>query len=359
MVKKIITLSTLIFGITGITNIATATSPPSTYWTLDELAILAEEVKQNSTCEDDFCREMELWNLRQTDDKYKALSESMAIPLKITSFNPSKGTITIRYSTENDRLKNLHIARFDVGGPDYDFNEAARDSLPLKPGTRLAVSEKEADNGENWFPSNQDVTFQMIDATFGDNIAPVFWFFFDTPNTDWGWGGQYHFKECLESPDYHEGMECRLAYTKERPLYIPAEPKPEPIIPEPTVPEAITPAIPEPTIPEPITPEPVVFGPAISESIVATASLTPQSASRPTPNLVAPLVATTQVAQIPQNPDEIEIPNLGDTCRKERTIVFPWWLIVLILIGNAVILWLFWPKNPKKYQKTIDKSINL
>lgn len=338
MVKKIITLSTLIFGITGITNIATATSPPSTYWTLDELAILAEEIKQNSTCEDDFCREMELWNLRQTDDKYKALSESMAIPLKITSFNPSKGTITIRYSTENDRLKNLHIARFDVGGPDYDFNEAAKNSLPFRSGTRLVISEKESKNGKNWFPSNQDVTFQMIDATFSDNIAPVFWFFFDTPNTDWGWGGQYHFKECLESPDYHEGMECRLAYTKERPLYIPAEPEPEPII------------------PEPIAPEPVVFEPAISESIVATASLTSQSASRPTPNLVAPLVATTQVAQIPQNSDEIEIPNLGDTCRKERTIILPWWLIVLILIGNAVILWLFWPKNSKKYKKSLDKK---
>lgn len=48
----------------------------------------------------------------------------------------------------------------------------------------------------------------------------------------------------------------------------------------------------------------------------------------------------------------VELPaagGLGDKCKKE--IIFPWWFILLILIADALILWLFWPKNRKKAQE--------
>ena len=295
--------------------------------------------------------------IHREDDKSRALANYMGMPLSITSFNPSTGTITVHYQGNflNENLKNLHIARFNAGDPDYAFNETARYSLPLKPSTRLAVSEREEINGEGWLPPNQEITFQMIDANFEDDIDPVFWFFFDTNSNSWG--GQYHFRDCLESPDYREGMDCRLVFTKERPLYIPAEPEPEPISSEPIITKPIAPVVPEPVVYESTMPEPAVTKPIAPEPIVTIAPLISQSTSQPAPNPIAPLVATTQATQtISQTPNQIEIPNLGETCHKERAVIFPWWLIILMLIGDAAVLWLFWPKNSKKYKKSLDKK---
>ena len=39
-----------------------------------------------------------------------------------------------------------------------------------------------------------------------------------------------------------------------------------------------------------------------------------------------------------------------------RSFEFPWWLIILILIGDAIIMWLFWPKNSKNFKKGIDNE---
>ena len=50
---------------------------------------------------------------------------------------------------------------------------------------------------------------------------------------------------------------------------------------------------------------------------------------------------------------EIEVPIAGGECR--RQIIFPWWILVLIILGDIVVMWLFWPENDKNGKKVEKK----
>lgn len=271
-----------------------------TLYTIPELLEYKEELGDDAVCFDHGGFDCFGLFMPLENEKMRAFSVFTGSPLTITSFNPSLGTITLYYQGAlGEDLKNVHAARFDAGDPDYTFNETARYSLPLKPSTHLAVSEKEEVNGEGWFSPGQEKTFQMIDANFEDDIDPVFWFFFDTASTSWG--GQYNYRDCIESPDYQEGMECHVTFSDERPVYVPA---------------AVAPA--------------ETLSLKLSQTEPAETSTTTTPKAPETGVYTKPCI--------------------------EKTVEFPWWIGALILIGNLTLLWLFWPKNAKKSKKPIDKT---
>lgn len=50
---------------------------------------------------------------------------------------------------------------------------------------------------------------------------------------------------------------------------------------------------------------------------------------------------------------EMEVPIAGGECG--RQIIFPWWILVLIILGDIVVMWLFWPENGKNSKKVEKK----
>lgn len=71
-------------------------------------------------------------------------------------------------------------------------------------------------------------------------------------------------------------------------------------------------------------------------------------------------VETTTTYNVPMNDTNSTplSPNTGTftTPCVSKTIEFPWWLIGLIALGDAAVLWLFWPK-PKNRQKSTKKLL--
>lgn len=50
---------------------------------------------------------------------------------------------------------------------------------------------------------------------------------------------------------------------------------------------------------------------------------------------------------------KMEVPIAGGKCT--RQIIFPWWILVLIILGDIVVMWLFWPENDKNRKKVEKK----
>lgn len=131
------------------------------------------------------------------------------------------------------------------------------------------------------------------------------------------------FRSCSTAKDFPNGK-CVLSVASKKLQYdfikadeeLPPENHEDEIEPieEPT-PTPVTP--PAPVAPEPTPKNPVQEGNALPLKN----------------NLVAPKAPNTGVSMSP--------------CIT-KTIEFPWWLVVVIAIGDGVVFWLFWPKNRKK-----------
>ncbi len=285
-----------------------------TYWTHEEMVELEKEVAEE-IFSDPSCKETDHWCIRRLylsmkyrGGQYAALPNYGTHPLTITSFNPSKGTISVFFQdeflrdringlSEKDYIKDLFIARFDKGKEDRNYFEKILSGEELLEGTRLAVLETESKNGENWLAPNQEVTFKMIDSEFNDNISNYFVFYFSTSRARWM--DPANFDSCMESPDYREGMECRIVYAERSVEYIPME-----VVPEPTeVPsKGETELLPEPTMLAPDTSAPI-----------------------------------------------------ND---KNRVVEMPWWITALIISGGILLVWWFMPTRLTKFQKKSKKSVD-
>lgn len=316
-------LLTLIFG-------ASLVSPPAfaedkAYWTYEEMTELSREVEREvfsgESCQDgDFeCRRDLFEKIIYRGGKYDALIGYEIWPLVISAVNPSKGTISVYFRDEylenklenhfeKDHIINLFIARYDKGQPIYNFYKDIQNGENLPEWLHLAVSETELNNGENWLAPNQEVVFQMVDPIFNENIQNKFWFYFET--TTASWYDPINIENCVSSPDYREGMECRIVYRENGIDYIPM--KATDIITE-----------------------------LEAEQNLRDNFLT-ENTEENTTSTLALLAPDAGVAII----------------NGDKVTEMPWWLLLLMLTGITVIFWWFLPEKYKKSQKIFKKGID-
>lgn len=190
--------------------------------------------------------------------------------------------------------------------------------------------------------------------------------------------GEAHYRDCVTREDYIEGEPCRLMFSEEKGMgYLPVrenvvEPEVEPGV-EPEEPGA-EPEVIEPEVIEPaefIQPdEPVVAEePKMTESEVV--ALENKPAVLEPVNLIVsmarPVTTTREITNNQEKTNEnlalytnvsdnggddlIEVPDLMAGCAKEKIVEFPWWLILLLILGDALIMWWFWPEKRKNEQK--------
>lgn len=280
------------------------------YWTLDEIMALREEAKQEiiEYCEfnEEFdCPERyhaEAFYERGTN--YQAVDYVNVFRFLITAVNPAQNTVRVLFIDDdmenyyntgelvNDNINELIMVWFDLGWLGYDFyHEYHADALPSQ--THLLFAR---DNLATSFPSKEEITYEL-EGDVSKNYRNMIYYYFVTDG-----GNRYmdpiDYNSCINHPDYHEGMECRLYFDKNNwgnLIYLPVE--------------------------------------------IGTEDTTVESEIIPESEIVVPLT-----------------PDTGaESLKCERRVELPWWMILLIAGGEIVTLYCLLP-NYGKYRQNRKKS---
>ncbi len=417
--KKPLSLSILSISLLAsslVPNLAFATSDDE-YWTFEEMQRLNTEVQEElkNTCAstDDFmCSDSFFWRKADNDPIYKALMSYRANILTITAFNPERETMRFYYDLQSiptwenpadPTLADLYVAQFETDHFQSGFYISLEKGKTV-PYTNILLNKRKSLDNSDWLPSYTEVEFKTPGLSAAASMDPWVSMFYRTVSNI-SYSIQLSVEECLTSPDYHSGMECRAVFTPSRTVYLPfdveteTEPEPETEV-EPETKDEIgadtkdesstdtgtdteaeteletknddnssASEIAEKTeVERAVTPSNIATTATnTTTSVPSAASATVASAASQADRLVdtyqpalaantatdtsSPSEAAADVSQPSQT--TTNLPRLGGDCEQGST--FPWWFIALVLAGDAVIMWFFWPKR-EKTQKSAKKS---
>ena len=408
-------VTSAVFTTTLITGSASATDTydGNQYWTFSEMVAFSEEVKPewSSICAggelDWNCeRSIELHRWFNQSEKHRALRLFEGRNFTISSIDPSAGILKVHYdpNLSGSEMDDLYVVWFD-GEPDYLYQTNIKNDQKTD-NTHLLIKQLDSVDA-TILPLSTEVEFQMIDR-LDPNADTYHQIYYNFKTHEHGrTSGMYDYSSCVDSPDYQEGTECKVAFSANKIFYLPAqsvvetplaptEPEstePEPAEPESTEPEPAEPEStePEPTEPEqpaerPIEPEPIPE-PDASTPVrdVATAVVysdekpTGQSAQTPVAITIEPISVRTTQAQTqtltqtaptdltsteeptttntitPTDFSEISVPTANGETRQIKDT--PIWIISLVIfVCSGVILWFFLPRKRQKSKKIEKKS---
>ena len=312
-------------------------APDATWWTVQELLDFKEQIKQeefeicgqNQSCKE----ELFFTNLESEDTRYQALEMMLQSRFVVTSINPGQEKIKVIYFDEDPMLKRMGIEEHDPLNHifmawfnqdnsaitnysyQYPYQNQFPDDIHL-----LYIGDKESFGNGN-FPSNQEFELPIHQTSLANNhLASIK---VATFANQYNSMGQANYLSCTREPDYTIGVECRIMYSTEQgPRYFP----------------------PRETIEQVQSSSDVSSneGPAT----LGSETLDNTQLSNSEDNLNGLTSAS------PRNENEsantIKTPETGTLTNEcNKVIEFPWWLALLLMLGNATLLWLFWPKNQK------------
>lgn len=314
------------------------------YWSVKEMEVASQEFDEavENECQGDFMCKDEAYMMRyDRGGIYRAIDRFEASPFIITAVNPSQGTLRIIYYDEDKMMAHmgipnkaditeLFVARLDKGQSGSNIDRLRRTGSPYM---HVAINQNESKNGSGWLQPNTEHTFVMEDPTFSDTISNSFWYYIDSENGSWL--DPYDFNSCINSSDYHDGMECRIMYNSDgNAFYIPFDVENSSDAGQNTTPDNND---------DPTTDVADTSGDTPDEGYGMSTDGTQNGISN-TPT-VAPVIIA---------------PDTGRQTREEATASeMPWWLSTLLVSGTLLLFWWFLPnkytKNRKKSKK-VQKS---
>ena len=342
----------------------------TTWWSVEEMLDFYQQVEQEKAdlCgSDKACIEEFNMTMVEKGQKYSALNNLIEGQFWVTSINPKAETVKVLFFNQDRMLAHMGINRkitlqsfylawFDNWtGQIYNFYRPQFISGKIEGLHTVYDSIAEGLDAAH-FPAGQEVEIavpgsDLLSNTFGRLDAAIF------GSEGFNSMGYTDYSDCLNAPDYEKGMECKMMISGNKWIsFFP--PRAEMIEPDPIA-TSDTPDTPD--IPEPTTPDVTdISEPAITEPVD---SLSEEPGKGTVSAIAAPesqVVSTTYtISYIPP-----KTPNTGtypaEVCSRE--INMPWWIIVLILVGNALLIWWFTPnrqksrQNPQKSSKSIKKS---
>lgn len=363
MGKKLTTALISILTTASIIAPPTFAEEAKDYWTYDEMSafskVFQSELEAECEGQDEWCKEMYLYQSYERGDKYEALLNYEAVPMIISSVNPSKKTLSVIYRddflmdsfhniTNEAYVKDLFIIRYDISQKDIAFEREIKNGT-IGDKVHLEVVEFESKNGERWLPNNTEVTFQMQDGLFDETMINKFWYYFSTSRGNWGHLADV--RSCIDEITGKDNYECRLVYRADNVAYIPQEAKTESIPPTPKDPENMQ------RIDEQIMQDIMndLYGKESEEPEPEEPTPEPEPTSEP--EIITPVPAPVQTqGKLPTPTTAITItaPDTGvPTNDKNRTVEMPWWVVALIISGGLLLVWWF---LPTKFTKTRKKS---
>ena len=306
----------------------------SPWWTVSELLEYKKTVDgeakelcgDDTECVRDFYRSKEM---DFEDEKNMALMRLLRQQFAVTSINPHQEKIKILFfDTDMMRLlmsgeehqidfQDIHLSWFDedfekrsyYAGNYSSYKQEIRNNAIS--GIHNIYSYNSQLDGKNPFPANQEVEIDASGTNLAGNSSGIVNFYVNSArNFNVAGGAQY--KDCLLAADYGEGTECRLMFSGIMgPRYMP---------PRETVMTILAAGLGSSGENQG----------SNSNVSVAKESIKVQDNNQPV---------------LPKAPDTGSNSETMQTCGK--TVEFPWWLAGLIAFGDAVVLWLFWPKRRK------------
>ena len=391
------------------------------YWSFGEMVEFDAQITAESevACgNDEMCKEMYIYEQREQSsipEKYRALEYFRGVcRLIFPTINPATEFLGVYYRDRDDtmgmgpaNIREIYIAWVENSVPDpryqayWDGDDAITPYVAdmrrgfMSPGVHELYHGTSAIFGENWFTPYSGIAIDASNSRLAENQNHLIHFTVLATNNG-NMLGATDYSSCFDWGTYEEGMECRIMYSGTGwPVYFPAFPGGEipevEVVPEPT-PEEPTleePTIDEPIPDDPIPDEPIIDEPAIEEPIpdnptsedstpeISTSTIgvltTPvdkpldisnlAASTKPISNTTASsddtaittTVATPDMTSATSPQESIEVPLAAG---KEKAHEFPWWFIVFIFSGIALILWWFipLPKRRKKSEKSLDKS---
>ncbi len=342
------------------------------YWSTTELVELKSEVdlKKEELCRGDFdCEEDFRWNLYERGEKYQALETFNQMIFTVTNINPERETITLRYAPyeepwmrqfnvgqEPDEVGELYLFWLDEGMNDptiyMQYTNEYVDEIKsgnTEDGLHTVLAKNHFLDGENWLPANEEIEFSIAGSNLASSKkAIIFDKIISKDPSHTILMGSIEFQECIDSPDYQPGMDCRLMISATHgPAYFPIEHEdPELVIVD------AGEKLKSSKNPEPIEP---FRDNSSNQGIVATqvysgvAKVQPSSSGNektlePNSDSVSSVVNETEIA-VPQ------AGNIPSAHRSKDSI--PLWIVLLLGLNGLVLLWLFLPlnKKSKKHKK--------
>ena len=314
------------------------------WWSVNEMLSYKKQVDEetDAICHGDQECELSLYyeRIESNDETYMALDSFMGSSFIVSSINPSKNSISLVFQAEDPMLKRMGINKLrnlteaylfwlDDGmiGPAkdtvdiYNYSETVKSQV-FTPGVHALLSKNTEIDGENWLPTDTEIEYSALSDDLNANQEGIIYF---TVNASGSIIGLKDYSDCIHSPNYEDGMECRLMFNSQGSYaYIP-------------------------------------IAPELPEIAVADSGMVQDQDSTNDETQLSDTSYDSANNNTATNGILPKTPNTGVENTKEGAKNnFPWWLVILIFLNSLPIIWLFWPdsqKSPKNSKKSIDKSI--
>ena len=332
------------------------------FWTIPELIELKEENDRerelacngNSECEENL-----YYSLLEQGGIYSAIDNFSNMHLLITSINPSASTVRVLFhdkvpmdyignEVEPAVLDEIFIAWFSRE-PDM-FNNYYAKYGRYKMEKYFLFSDSASNRGRGWFPPNQEVELPIDHADA--LLRSPHYIFFTMEGEHTSVSGMHDYSNCVESPFFEEGMECRMIFDDEGGFdFLPFWPGSD-------YPVEGTYFIEE---------EEEGYGGASTENGNTEENIhNPESPADPVDNdPEAPANTNTTTDQptsgiaLSGQPETGEFTRPTSMLKSRKNEEFPWCLALIITLSGIFIFWWFYPtQKGKKYQKNPKKSLD-
>lgn len=330
-------------------SFATIEENGTTWWSVEELLDFYPEVEaeKDAECGDDQDCRMEFnFSMIEKGEKYRALNNLIETQFWVTSINPVTETIKVLFFDEDMMLRHmgieekLEIEHLFIGWFEnwvgqiynYDHNSFTNGSIP---GVHILYDSTVEDPTViiPW----QENELPMFEPNISDNVLGKLDYAIFAKENKFNAQGAFDYSNCIKSSDYEPGLECKMYISADHWVaYFPPRNEIEPKEPTSQNPSTDnTPSDSEPT--PPVEESLVVEQPIIDRGTELSEESREDSVSNEATLSLAP---------------DIKAPNTGiGSC--DRAVEFPWWFMLMLLIGDIVALWLFWPTKSKKSRKNV------
>ena len=350
--KKIISILILIafLSTASLQNPTFATSTSREIWTIPELIEMKTESdrEMDELCHEDQSCEEGLHSSRlENRGRNLAIENFSNMTLIITSINPSNSIVRVLFHDEDQMLRQffgtrqhaildeLYIAWFSSRPEIYNRDYALYGNYPDGMYYPLFAGSS-ATNGSDWITPNIEVELNIEDASVLYNSPYLIYFTMEADITNVS--GIHDYGDCMNSPLYEEGMECRMVFDDAGGFFF-----------LPFLPGAETPVF------YPLSEETLIDKNTTSEIGSQETSISPSSADsletekeNSSTNSLGNSDASSSSATKTVNPT---IPNTGASIypfkNHIKKVDLPWWIIVLVVLGGAFLVWLFTPNSKK------------
>ena len=358
------------------------------YWTVSEMMEASElvDAKRKEFCADHgsiMCEsELSMDQAIQFGGIYSALDTFDSIRFMLTSINPSRGTMKLLFRDEDkmmsqitgspvrysiDSLFSVWVeeslgdpavdTRWLANGYHYPYNLGANEE-ETKAASHTIIDESSSVLGAGWFTPNVEREYDARGSQIENNTGGRIFFTYSTTPFGGGSQGLLSYESCINSPDYREGMECKLMY------YADGFPKLLPMESVEDTQNEVTDDILEDSTQNHSTDDSLDAKPSSADDSSVTLAVASETASTQSKS-TTPKAPNTSTADNPEQ-NKVQIAKFSDdlagsslasdASREEFSFALLWQLVTLVLFGSFVLVFLVWFFLPLFKQRSIKKS---